>query len=736
MNTKVIPNEEDEVTKWVQRIDEAEAREKKWRENAKEATKIYESEDVNKIPYNILYANTDILSTAIYSNPPVPRVKRRFDDEDPLGRVSSEVATRVLKYLIDPDNPNYSSVDTVIASAVREGLVTDRGCSRIKYDAEIENEDGEGEELEYETVCPEEVPYNRMCHAYAKEWSKVNWVAYTHYKTKEEVLKMLGKENIVLLESIPFTFTDEAVKDENEKSSVSDNDSVELAKLYEIWDKVNKKVMIIAAGYTDKFLSKIDDPYDLTGFYPSPRPIGFYNKISGLIPQPIYMVYKNQAEELNKITGRINKITSALKVRGFYDASVPQISQLVTADDNVLIAADNVLKLEGKALDNLLWFMPLQDLVNVLNQLYINRKEVKAIIFEITGIADIMRGSSVASETLGAQNLKSQWGTMRLKQMQKEGMRYARDFLRIMCELAFYKLSQDTIIKMCNLPEIMTNDQKQSMSMELVQLQNQFRMAQEQASIQMMNAQQSGQEVDLSQFQQGLEQLQGQIGTMQTKLQEASWEDIIEFLKDDMLRKYRIDIETNSTIEVDAIEDKKDIAEFMNSFSQYLNGVSPMIQEGLISFEASKAIIMAIVRKYKFGEEIEKELDSMQPPPPRTDPSQEALAQKAQLESQKLQQDIQAKQEEASIRLQIAQAELALKQQSMMIEEERSKREIELSQAEHTLKLFEIRSKEDLQNKKFALDLKRLDQQDTLKDMQHEMAMKRASKNELQNIGE
>ena len=73
---------------------------------------------------------------------------------------------------------------------------------------------------------------------------------------------------------------------------------------------------------------------------------------------------------------------------------------------------------------------------------------IKQVIFEIMGMADIMRGSSVASETLGAQELKNKWGTLRLKRSQGSVAEFLRGCLRLAAELGLSKLSPETIRQM------------------------------------------------------------------------------------------------------------------------------------------------------------------------------------------------------------------------------------------------------------------------------------------------
>jgi hypothetical protein len=109
------------------------------------------------------------------------------------------------------------------------------------------------------------------------------------------------------------------------------------------------------------------------------------------------------------------------------------------------------------------------------------------------------------------------------------------------------------------------------------------------------------------------------------------WADVLGVLRDDMQRAYRIDIETNSTVEPEAVEDQKNIADVMNALGQFLNSVSPLVAKGVMPFQAAQSMMLAIVRRFRFGPEIEDYIKQMKSPPPPPDPGQ-AEAQKHQAE--------------------------------------------------------------------------------------------------------
>ena len=360
---------------------------------------------------------------------------------------------------------------------------------------------------------------------------------------------MFGKE---IANSIEFTVgedNDDEDGKEGNRTDERDTGERKTALVYQIWDKANGKVVrYISPHYKEGYLKIQEDPLELTGFFPIPRPLQFIDKSNDLKPVAPYILYENQAKELNRLTRRINRIAEAIKARGIYDSSLGgDIENVMKADDNTLVPSDKSSSLAAeKGYGNAIWFLPIQELVITHEKLLMAREQCKQVIYEITGISDIIRGATKASETLGAQKLKSQWGTLRIKPKQGEVQRYARDMLRLMLEIAATKFSEDTWAQMTGLPFL---TQAQSQQMQQI----------------MQAAQMSGQPPPPEVVQQ---------------MQQPTWEAVLGMLRKDTQRAYRIDIETNSTVEPEAVEDQKNIADLMTALGQFLNGVGSAGREG------------------------------------------------------------------------------------------------------------------------------------------------------------
>jgi len=612
---------------WKNEISAARKREKEYIKEGQRVRAIYSGEKRGRVPFNILYSNTETLLPALFGTTPKPVVQRRFKDADPNGKAAAMAGQRCLEFLLDTNLEEYETFDATMRDVTLDALLPGRGLSRVKYEADIvdvpqDDDEAEGDtddspdgndqddaptgspELAqeaqsspakaYETVCTETVPWDRVYFGYAKKWSKVPWVAFEHHMDRPEAEKMFG---VRVAAQMVFTPGDEDTNGddwdgERKKEREDQKSERKTCLVYEIWHKKARKVRFVSPTYPEGYLKEEDDPLDLTGFYPVPKPMRFLAKTEDLSATALYTLYENQATELNKISIRINRIVEAIKVRGAYDGSLGDtLNDLLKQDDNSMIAAENAssIRLEG-GLDKYIWFMPLEQLVAVLQQLYQARNECKQIIYEVTGLSDIIRGASVASETATAQNIKNQWGSLRIKMLQNEVRRYVRDTLRLMLEVAAKQFSVETFAQMTGLPYV-TAEQK----------------AQAQALIQA--AQIAGQPLD--------PQTQAQIGQVMAA---PDWDSVLALLKNDLSRAYRIDIETNSTVEVNEQEDKQNIAEAMGAMGQFVNGITPLVEQGIMPFAAAQSMLLAIVRRFRFGTEVEEEIKAMQPPQPKPDP--------------------------------------------------------------------------------------------------------------------
>ena len=739
--------------KWIKRLEDAHRREKSWRKLAGSLVELYEcTVDEKSRPYNIMYATTDTLAPALYNNVPRPVVKPRFvQRQAELARVASIAAQRVINFGMDYSDSNSSSFDECMRASVLTSLVCGRGQMRVRYEADIKAGEGKtatetiGEKganpitgdpsapgmdaVQAESVVYENVPWDQFLHGYAQSWDKVPWVAFCHMMNKSQLAKSFGKEVVAKLKALrkgedgdnDLKFTGAGPDETTNQSGLSKNPSnvhSDHTEVWEIWDKTEKKVIFVCPNLRDTVLNEVDDPLQLKGFFPCPKPMMMFRRVKGLTPQALYETYSSQARELNNLTIRIRNLIAACRVRGFYNGAIEEMSKLFESDDNVMLPVTNAAQLTGQglSLDNAIWLMPLDKISSALEKLYLQRQQIKAIIFELTGIADIMRGSSQASETLGAQQLKNQWGSLRLKRMQYESNRFAQDMMRLHLEVSVNFMSPELLRDVTNMP-LPTAQEQQQAEMVVQQGQMQLQSFQQQAQMppQDPNAPPPQMPPEVQQLQQEVEQAQAILSV-------PSMDQILEMLQDDAQRTFNISVDSNSMVDAEASDDKQDMTEMLNALGQFVSGTTPMMEAGIMSIDTIKTIMLSLLRRFRMGSEVEEAVMQMQ------GPQQPQQDEQAQAELQQAQQELQQKQQE----LDQALVEFENQKKQFQMEQQMAQRQAQMAQQ---MALKELQMQQQMDAKSLDMDktllMKQLDMDKQIQVMEIE-SLKEKARNAIQ----
>jgi len=251
---------------------------------------------------------------------------------------------------------------------------------------------------------------------------------------------------------VSLNYHPDSIQTGSTPSMVPKNLAVKQAVVYEIWDRSKKQVVWWSKGYKE-ILDTKDDPLKLVGFEPCPTPMLANITTSNTMPRPDYYMIQDQYTELDTLNNRISMLLQACKVVGVYDQSAVGIQRMLNEGfDNQLIPVDNwaMFAEKGGLKGNIDW-LPLDVVVAALTQLIQNRELIKAQIYELTGISDIVRGATKASETLGAQEIKSKFASISIKKRQDEVARFAAEILRIKAEIQVKHFDDAILVKKSNI---------------------------------------------------------------------------------------------------------------------------------------------------------------------------------------------------------------------------------------------------------------------------------------------
>jgi len=609
--------------RWSADLDMAQKSDKDFIEEGKKIVKRYRdhrSESDSARKYNILWSNVQTLAPATYSKKPKAQVQRRFKDADPVGRCASLILERALQFEID----HYSDYDSTLRNAVLDRLLPGRGVAWVRFEPaeELETHNAEGEDTPV-GVIDEQVTDDSESHSMgkyecspcdyvfwddfrtspARTWEEVTWVARRVYMGREEGVERFGE----IFKDAPLSHEPIGMEELKTGGITADQlDRMKKAKVWEIWCKSERKVYWHAEGF-QKILDVRDDPLELEGFFPCPKPLYATLTTDTLIPVPDYRQYRDQAKEMDELTARIAILVKAVKVVGVYDSSFTGIQRMLNEGvDNTLIPVDSWAAFAEKGgIKGAVDFMPIKEVLEALAALYQAREASKQVIYEITGLSDIIRGASVASETATAQQIKSQFASLRLKTTQYDVARFASDLLRMKAQI------------MCSLyrPEVLVA----------------------------MSSMGSSKDAEL--------------------IPQA-----IELLKNDVLRSFRIEVATDSMVELDEAGEKESRMEFLTAASGFLREaiqappeMAPLLGE----------MLMFGVRSFKAGQSMEASLEQFisqatekakQPQEPPPDPEmlklqaqQQTEQGRMQLEQMKMQATQQAEQQRMQADMTVAQ---------------------------------------------------------------------------------
>ena len=560
--------------------------------------------------FNILWSNIQTITPAVFARLPRPDVSRRFRDNDPIGRVASMVLERALDYEIT----HYGDYSSAMKQSVQDRLLGGRGTSWVRYEPHITGEmagEGEGapddgyqitedideaeteggiyrenqERIEYECAPVDYVHWRDFGMTVARTWEEVTAVWRKVYMTRPALVERFGEE---LGNKIPLDTKPETSKTYNEKMGEGASE----ACVYEIWDKQTGMVLWLSKSL-GKILDKKPDPLQLENFWPCPKPMYATLTTDSLVPVPDFVMYQDQAKQLDTLADRIDGFINALKVRGVYDASEPALARLFSeGENNTLIPVKNYMAFaEKQGMKGSIDLVDIAPIANALQMAYQAMDQVKGQIYEIMGIADIQRGQTDPNETLGAQIIKSNNASGRLKTMQHDVVNFATELLQIKAQIICNHFTDDTIVKISGATQLSPQDQ-------------------------------------------------------------ALIPQALELLRNEAAKNFRVEVTTDSMIYQDEQQEKQDRVEFLSAVAQFMQTALPvanqapeltpllmeMLKFGVTAFKAGKGMEGLIDETADKFRAQAKAMEGQPKPPPielqKVQLQQQAEAQKMQMEAQ------------------------------------------------------------------------------------------------------
>lgn len=689
---------------WREQINHAIEVSKTWNKRATEIVERYRDErmpmDLQRSKFNILWSNVQVLKPSLYGRKAKPEVSRRYMDADPVARLASTMLERVLDY----ECSQFPDFDSAMQQVVEDRLLPGRGQIWMRYEPvfgtaespqitsrEIQREfirdangrisevqesgpDGysrtrkvqrdekgditgvvdssppftpprseDGDTIDSAHAPVDYVYWKDFLHSPARIWDETWWVARAVYMTADEGIERFGD----VFKNVPL----EEYREDNAKNPKGGGQKDEFkkkAKVWEIWNKRTSRVCWLAEGYALS-LDERADPLGLEGFFPCPRPLFATTTNGSLIPVPDYVEYHDQARELDVITGRISMLVKAIKAVGVSNAEFKELSRMLSegVDNKIFPVSNWGAFIEKGGINGAIELLDLTTQIQALGTLYKAREDIKQSIYEICGISDILRGSTKAEETLGAQQLKANFGSLRLKNSQQDVAQFAADIFRLKAQIICKFFPPELIIKISTIEQLPEGKDPQMV----------------------MSA--------------------------------------IQMLSDAQIRDFHINVESDSLAQIDEDAEKQQANEAITAIGAFMKEALPVVAQAPEMLPMISETLLFLVRKYRVARSLEAAIEqsmkmlaqaaqqrAANPPPSKeqveAQMSAQADAHRAQLDAQTAQMKAQ---QDAAVQQAKLQAESQLEQQKMQmdLQAEQAKAQIDLAKSEKEMQIEQMR---------------------------------------------
>lgn len=430
------------------------------------------------------------------------------------------------------------------------------------------------------------------------------------------------------------------------------------AEVWEVWCKDTKKRYFLSHDLPEKFIKAEPVPVEYDDFFPCNVIV---QTVTGETAIPIcdYHIVRDSIVLIESLTSRIHAFIDGMRVNMLADKASVQLLEDLFTDDLRIIPVDGwQAHVQSGKLSALVDLAPIQPLVEALSVLVEQRNTALQTVYEVTGNSDILRGATSPEETAAAQQLKGNYTNQRFSFRQRMIQEFVRNGIEKKGELIVELFSEPELVNICRIEDI-------------------------------------------------LPELPG-----------AQPQQIAQLLRDDPMRRYKLDIETDSMIALDQQAERQQRIDFLTSVGGFIQQVQPLMESMPEATPAFMEMIRFAVRSYRAGKELEGPIDQLAQTiaqkaeaaaqqPPQPDPKvveAQTRLQIAQAEAQERAQQAQIKQVEAQQRMAIEDRKFALEMEQFKAEQQKTAAELAVQMQELALQAEELKVKAAGQEIKAEVD--------------------------------
>lgn len=485
--------------------------------------------------------------------------------------------------------------------AIGNAFFVDENFKVVKTDNISEDDQGffyetkEVVDVENEKICLEPVLWSDfIVEPDSRRWGRVKRIAFLESYSEPEFIEIFGR---TALTTMP---TENRHAEDGNAAGVKRRN----IKVWEYWDLYAKETKWFIDGAGDFITPKNyslpeefeqeEQPnglYDLDKFFPCPQPCIINAPSDEFWPVPEYYQLVDIFEDVHSIFSRMVQVTKAIRTRLLFDNNVEGLeAALKELSEAEAIGVPNLaqaLTSAGGSLENVVQYIPVEALINGLNQLYIALENRLNTIYKLSGTSDLLQGfvTDTTDRTFGERQMQEKYALNQQAEPSKKFQDFVRDCYQLVTEMALKNFKDETLARYI-MPQTLDADKRQN------------------------------------------------------------YPKYIELLKNDT-KRFRIELETDSTIAINEDYDKKMRVELVNTLTTALEKTAQtaVSNPALVvpELHCLKFLIQGFRQGKLFQTEVTEAIDNIieqaknAPPPPDPDAMTKAqMAQQAQIEQMKV----------------------------------------------------------------------------------------------------
>jgi hypothetical protein len=333
-------------------------------------------------------------------------------------------------------------------------------------------------DVENERICLEPVLYKDVfIDPDIRRWNRCKRIAFLEYYSEREFKRLFGSEAFAKL---PKSNDQNPGKDEASPKR-------QTIKVYEYWDEYEEECLWFADQGTE-FIKPLTYPepdedmprrglYDLEKFFPVPNPLISNQATDEFWPIPEFYQLQELLEDIHTIFSRMVALTRAIRARLLFDSNIeglqPALNEASEGDAFGVSNLTQALAGAGGSLDGVVQYIPVLPLVESLNQVYTALEQRLNTLYKLTGTSDLLQGliTDPTQRTFGERQMTEKYALNQLAEPQRKMQEFVRDSYQLMCEMALKNFKDDSLTQYI-IPRTLQPEQQEVYPQAIELLQN------------------------------------------------------------------------------------------------------------------------------------------------------------------------------------------------------------------------------------------------------------------------